>query len=469
MHENEEYKKEPHRLEEKMNRYQQEYQNNQISDEGKLLADKDFEFMREKIKERPINRKKLVKKTMVTASMAVVFGLIACVTFLVLEPVFSNWLYPEEGPKQVTFPEVENEMLPEDMLQSEIQIPFNENTTNVEKGNEESTAEDFTLEVEDYQILYNKLYEIAKEGEKSLVTVTGVTSDVDWFNNTYESKGQTSGLILADNGKELLILADKKTVEEAEVIQVTFCDGEQATAQIRSSDASIGISIISIPLEGIGEDTKDSIKLADLGSSNSMNLTGSAIIAIGTPMGTNNSVAYGMLTSVGNPISVTDNLYKLMTTDIYGSQNAGGILLNMTGKVIGIIRMNYNEEDTKNLISAIGITEMKKTIEKLSNGQQMAYLGIEACNVTVEANIQTGVPFGAYVTEISMDSPAMQSGIQSGDIIIKMGSQKIENMSQYVDALLAYEPEDEMQVTVMRQVKNEYKEMPFTVKLGVSK
>ncbi len=459
--------KEEQKLEDKTGEYRPENRNDKLNSAGELLADKDFEFMREKIKERPINRKRLVKKTMVTASMAVIFGLIACVTFLVLEPVFSNWLYPEEEPKQVTFPEVENEMLPEDMLQSEIKIPFNEEASNSEDDTEESTEEeDFTLEVEDYQTLYNKLYEIAKESEKSLVTVTGVTSDVDWFNNTYESKGQTSGLIMADNGKELLVLADKKTVEEAEVIQVTFCDGEQATGQIRASDATLGFSVVSVPLDGIGEDTRDSIKIAELGSSNSMNLSGSAIIAIGTPMGTNNSVAYGMLTSVGNTINVTDNVYKIMTTDIYGSQSAGGVILDMSGKVIGIVDMNYNAEDTKNLISAIGITELKKTIEKLSNGQQMAYLGIEAIDVTVEANMQIGVPFGAYVTEISMDSPAMQSGIQSGDVIVKMGNAKIENMSQYVDALLACGPGDEMEVTVMRQGKDEYREMSFDVTLG---
>ena len=57
-------------------------------------------FLIEKIKDRPINRKKLVRRTIITASMALIFGLIACITFLVLEPVISNWLYPEEGIEQ---------------------------------------------------------------------------------------------------------------------------------------------------------------------------------------------------------------------------------------------------------------------------------------------------------------------------------------------------------------------------------
>ena len=48
-------------------------------------------FMIEKIKQRPINKRRLIRRTMITASMAIIFGLIACFTFLVLEPVISNW------------------------------------------------------------------------------------------------------------------------------------------------------------------------------------------------------------------------------------------------------------------------------------------------------------------------------------------------------------------------------------------
>ena len=79
------------------------------------------EFMREKIKPKPVNKKKLLRRTVITALMAVVFGLVACFTFLVLEPVISNRLYPEEEPKEVAFPEETptEEMKPEDMLVNE--------------------------------------------------------------------------------------------------------------------------------------------------------------------------------------------------------------------------------------------------------------------------------------------------------------------------------------------------------------
>ena len=77
------------------------------------------DFMVEKIKERPINRKKLIRKTVVTVTMAVIFGLVACTTILLLEPVISDYLYPEQEPEEITFLEDENEMKPEDMLEEE--------------------------------------------------------------------------------------------------------------------------------------------------------------------------------------------------------------------------------------------------------------------------------------------------------------------------------------------------------------
>ena len=61
-----------------------------------------FEFMTEKVKERPLNKRKLMRKTLMTVFMAVIFGLIACLTFSVLEPVISNWLHPQEEIEKIS-------------------------------------------------------------------------------------------------------------------------------------------------------------------------------------------------------------------------------------------------------------------------------------------------------------------------------------------------------------------------------
>ncbi len=430
-----------------------------------IVTDQEFEVIKERIKERPINRKKLLRRTVMTVSFAVIFGLIACLTFLVLEPVFSNWLYPEEEPKPVTFPQVEEEILPEDMVQTDSQLEENQEEEKPEQVVTETIVEKVDLEITDYQLLYNKLFEVAKECSKSMVTVTGVKSDVDWFNNPYESKGQAFGLIIADNGKGLLILADKKAVEEAETIQVTFSDGTQAMAEMAGSDLTTGLAVISVSYDLISQNTLNTVTIAKLGSSSSANLAGSPVIALGSPMGMKGSVVYGMLTSVGNTVSVVDNSYKSMTTDIYGSTDAGGVLISMKGDIIGLINMSYSDDSNPNLITALGITELKKTIEKLSNHGKLAYLGIHGIDVSQQANQELGVPFGAFVTEISVDSPAMQHGIQSGDVIVKIGNIAIEDFNSYVNAIMALEPEDTVTITIMRQGQDEYREMSFDITL----
>ncbi len=81
---------------------------------GNEVQKADSDFITERIKQRPVNKVKLLRRTLITAAMAVIFSLVACLTFLILEPVFSNWLYPEEEPAPIEFPAETEEMLPED-------------------------------------------------------------------------------------------------------------------------------------------------------------------------------------------------------------------------------------------------------------------------------------------------------------------------------------------------------------------
>ena len=196
------------------------------------LTNQDIEFIKEKVKERPLNRRKLFKRTLLTASMAAIFGLIACVTFLVLEPVFSNLLYPEEEPQQVELKEenIEDEMRPEDMILEE--ETETETTTELQ-----TVVEKVALEIGDYQKLYRNMYAVAKTfADHSMVTVTGVVSDVDWFDNTYENQGQTAGLIVADNGKELLILVDDAAIRQAVAEHNRICELIRAIGEFRKGD-----------------------------------------------------------------------------------------------------------------------------------------------------------------------------------------------------------------------------------------
>ena len=131
----------------------------------------------------------------------------------------------------------EDEILPEDMIVDESQM--NTEPTEAPALGDEQIAQvlsEMKLGVDDYNSLYNALSGVAREVKKSMVTVVGITSDVDWFNNVYESEGAISGIIVADNGRELLILANYSAIKDAEILKICFCDGMEYEAFLKKRD-----------------------------------------------------------------------------------------------------------------------------------------------------------------------------------------------------------------------------------------
>ncbi len=427
------------------------------------------DFMKETIKQRPLNRRKLVRRTLLTAAMAVIFGMVACFTFLLLEPVISNKLYPEEEPEIIEFVEEsrEDEILPEDMIVDDSQMqPEPTQPPALEDEQIAQVLSEMKLGVEDYLSLFAGIREVAREVRKSIVTVVGVTPDVGWLDNEYENEGAVSGIVVADNGIELLILADVSSIEDAQSLEVAFQDGEIYQATLMKKDNNTGLAVISIAKTKIKSTTLEMAVAANLGTSGSP-LVGIPVIALGRPMGTEGSLCYGNITSTGNVIRLPDSNYKLMTTDIYGSSSASGVLINLRGQVVGIIDMSKNSPDLSNLISAVGISDLKKLVESLSNDKDIAYFGVYGADVTESANEELGVPLGAYITEIDMDSPAMNAGIQSGDVILKWNDMEIESYQDLVSTLLLEEPEKTVSITLMRQGPEGYTEMETTAVLGL--
>ena len=411
------------------------------------------DFLTEKIKIKPVNKRKLIRRTLITAVMAVMFGLIACVTFLVLEPVISNWLYPEEEPQFVAFPEDQEEMSPEDMLADRLR----------------EILSYLRLDLDDYKEMQGALAGYAGRLKKYMVTVTAVTSNRDLFDDIQESTNQCSGLILENNGVELWFLTNYSTVSKAERLSLAFYGGEQVEAQLKQHDSATDLAVVSVDLSDLPYEMEENPPIAILGSSNSRNLPGTPVVAMGSPMGTSGSVGYGMITASSGQLSLTDRNYPMLLTDIVGSGNASGVLFNLQGQVIGIITNKKAYSGMDNMVCAYGITELKKIIENMSNGIKKPYLGIVGVDVPGEANREQGVPYGAYVREIDFDSPARRAGIQRGDVITGADGKAVTTFNGYSNILMQLEAGDTIELKVMRRARNEYKEMNFSIVLGEAK
>ena len=409
-----------------------------------------FEFITEKVKERPINKKKLMRRTMLTVFMAVIFGLIACLTFSLLEPIISNWLHPQDKIEKIEIPVVSEEILPQDMMVHD--------ETALEASQEviETIKDELELGTEEYQKLYRNIRSLVLEIQNAEVTVTGVTQELDLFNAVYENRDKSIGYIFAQNSTEIMIMVESKNILDTENLEVTFMDGSKVQGKIRGKDKNTGLAVLVVEKQNMSENTLENIGFLELGSSGLSTLIASPVIAMGSPLG-NRSAIYGMITSIDRVINMADCNYKLLTTDIYGSKNAGGILIDLNGKVVGIINQNFNEEGTANLISALGISEIKSALQRMSNGLENNYVGIKGTDVPAKIVTTKDIPAGVYVTEIVMDSPAMRGGIQSGDIIVGMDEEKVTSFADYLKILSECMPGETKEVVLMRQRQDVYK------------
>ena len=420
----------------------------------------EFAFIKEKIKDKPLNKRRLLKFAVIMVPFAVAFGLIACFVMTLVQPHMQNLLYPKEESAV---------MIPRDALETETEIV--ETETESEKETETTVpvyniTEKQELEVTDYQQLQNKIYAIGKEANKSIVTVTGLSSGTDWLHASYESSAKASGIIIANNGQELLILTEKKVIADAQDIHVTFVDGTLAKASLRQYDGNTGIAVLSVALSEVAETTLATVKTAVLGNSY-MVKAGNVVLAIGSPLGTNFSIAAGDITATTNSISTLDATYHVLNTDIVGNSSASGVLINLNGEVVGFIMQSFGREENQNTLTAVSVSELKGVIEKISNNQQIPYLGENLNTVTQEMEEAFDLPKGGYVKSVVMDSPAMSAGLQSGEFIIAMQGTEITEVSDYTETLMSLMPGDSINITIKRQGTDGYTKITCTATAGV--
>jgi len=419
--------------------------------EEKRQDEQEFSFVKEKIKRQRIYHNKAFRKVVFYAALSVLCGAIACFVFVKLHPWMEK-TFGEEERTDITLPREEEEPQEPVAVPQEPQQPIV-----ITKPQE--------LEVSDYKKLYGKLSAVAAEAEKSLVTVTAASSDTDWFNETYESKEQVSGILVGNNGVELLILTVYSEVKNADQLQAAFVDKSSLDAVLKNYDVVTDLAVISVNLADVQESTLESIQMADLGSSNSLK-AGEPVIAAGSPAGIAGSVLYGNLAATGHTVSVTDGEYDLLVTDINNASKSSGVLLNLDGQVVGLIENQYLSANNKDVLTAYAISDMKSIVEHLSNSQDIVYVGITGADVTEEIAEAQGLPSGVYITSVIPDSPAMNAGMQQGDVITEISGKPVSSMAEIQEMLLKFSRDQVIQVVVMRQGREEYKDITCKVALS---
>lgn len=423
---------------------EQKLQNENRQDEVRMEDNQpEYSFMQETIKDEAGGKAKIRDDIWRMVGLGLIFGIVASFSFCAVKPWMESKF--QKDPQTVTIPDEEEE----------------------EDTGEEETEEPVVQQVLDensYRQMQQALTNIATEAEKSVVEVVGVTGGQDWMTESYDNMNSVSGLIVADNGRELLIFGKNSVSKDVKEIHVIFPDGSICLASVKKQDASLGFGIYAVSRAEIPESTWNQIKTATLGSSSTAK-RGDTVIVLGKSFGYIDSMGFGTLSSNKNTVDNADGRYHLVCTDVAAAGNGTGVIVNLNGEIIGIIDQSISEGESMNLVTGYGISDLKSIIECLSNGQAVPYIGIRGLDITDDIEAQ-GIPKGVYVREVEPDSPAMAAGIQSGDVITSVGDTSVATLSAYHTLLLEEKSGTKIKLKGQRQGAGGYVDIEFSVTIG---
>lgn len=380
----------------------------------KKASSENYSFIKETIKEQPTDRKRLAGKFLTAAVCGVIFGACAAGTMALIVPKALERFGTAPDQKAVV------------TLTSSVKA---EKVTPTPEATEQEKTSASTAWQND---LSDGMSQIAEEPRRALVRISAAGEDSDLLDDSFLEYGDEEGFVFLKNSEAFYILTVSDQMQEADKFTVTFSDGTVTDGILCKKDLRTGFFVIKVPFTSVDEETQEKIPAAPLVAADDMKQTES-VIAIGSPSGDYDSLMGGTITSVTGTLKVADEEYGMLTTDMVGSEEGGGILLNSSGEVAGII---WNqEEDRTNVIRAVETAQLRPLLESMANGEDICYIGIMGATISSYQSENLDVPRGVYVDAVDENSPAMTAGIQNGDILHALDGQEVQSMEEYASVL----------------------------------
>jgi Do/DeqQ family serine protease len=240
----------------------------------------------------------------------------------------------------------------------------------------------------------------------------------------YKQQGQGSGAVIARNGDKYFVVTNNHVAGGADSIEVVLSDGSTHEASLVGKDERTDLAIISF-------ESANEIPVATLGDSDTLRV-GDFVFAVGNPLGYDFSVTSGIVSALGRSAAGTDiaDYTDYIQTDASINQgNSGGPLVNLNGEIIGINTWIASQTGGSVGIGfAIPINNIKASITSLiSNGKiEYGWLGVSIMmpdNDSIKGTLKDmKLPSnkGAFVVNMSRNSPAEKGGLLPGDFIVEV-------------------------------------------------
>lgn len=265
-----------------------------------------------------------------------------------------------------------------------------------------------------------------------------------------------SGFVIDPSG---IIVTNNHVIAEAEEITVTLLDNTQLTAEIIGRDAKTDIALLKVEPE-------KELPAVTFGNSKDAKI-GDWIIAIGNPYGLGGSVTVGIVSAHHRDINIGPYDDFIQTDASINRGNSGGPMFNLDGEVIGINTAIFSPTGgSVGLGFAIPSNLAEPVIAQLQEfgRTRRGWLGVRIQAVTEEIAESLGLaePTGALIAKVNEGEPAAKGGMQSGDVVLEFGGEKIADYRKLQKVVAAAKVGDTVTVTVWRDEK----EVPLKIKIG---
>lgn len=406
----------------------------------------EFRFLNERVIK--YQKKDIVRLVSIIVACAMIFGIVACVTFLWAKPYLKG--YFKENPKSGG-----NQKL--------------ENTNGDDAQNGTTTGEDTKQNISSETISDNEeetepLLPTSQEEMRQSVVMLSAGSFEQAQSDKEETQYITSGLVLKKSDK-IQILTSYEKVKGLKTVIVNFESGKSYEGIVKTLSQDYKIAIVEVDGTNIPEDEATEIRTAVLNGETKLYVS-EQITFIGNPIGKKIFEANGALTLVGNTVSIMDAETEIITTNIEKVGEVNGFVFDTMGQVIGMVMNDFvGNDEGDNIVSMVRISDLKPYIDRMLEGKAIPYIGIYGREVTDEVikNIDNEMPYGIYIYNTKENSPAYLSGILNGDVLVAINDNETLNFQEYVNQLLLCEAGYEITMTVMRKGKDGYKRIQYTV------
>ena len=238
--------------------------------------------------------------------------------------------------------------------------------------------------------------------------------------------GLGSGVII--NSKKGYIITNNHVIAKAKDIKVKLQDGREFKATLVGSDPASDVAVIKI-----SPDKLHAIKFSD---SDKLRV-GDFVVAIGNPFGIGQTVTSGIVSALGRSGLGIEAYENFIQTDAsINPGNSGGALVNLKGELIGINTAIIGSRGGSGSVGiglaipvnmALDITKQLIEYGKVRRG----YLGVSAQDLTNDLSKAFGIKAnrGAIITQVSKGSPADLAGISTGDVVVKINNEDVQNAS----------------------------------------